>query len=528
MKQLRLEDMTTEQKLGFLFCARRWWNEDDIQFALDMIEKRALGCVQLHAHQTKTCGRILEAAKKADYPILVFNDTEMGFPTTTLPKVPLISLAACNDARYYRAFAKAIVRDAKAAGFNGTWGPVIDTNKGDGPCRVHRSFSDDPNKVAEAAAEIARVYRDNGYLSTGKHYPGGDGFPYDTHMTEGWSEMTEEELWSSNLIPYMRLHEQGLMPCVMSAHTVLHNIDPDYPASLSKKVIDIIRKWGYDGLMFTDSFAMMGVLQKYGEENIYGQAIAAGNDIVLPNFFTPTSECFEMLKKNYEDGVFSEERLNEAVSRVLKCQAFVASEPENPTEFTKEDEELYYSIAKDCITAVTDEGVSAALPDPEKKRLFIVLTENSFDPNSLQEAEDVGAENWYFPHRIAEKIRAEFPNAAVEFLPEFSGATENDRILRAATKFDEVVFVTFCTTTCYLGTDGLTRRTEAVINCLAHSGKVAAILHFGNPYALQYLREHIGRKIFGYLIPKSQEYAIDVLKGNIPAKGALPFKVELK
>ena len=65
--------------------------------------------------------------------------------------------------------------------------------------------------------------------------------------------------------------------------------------------------------------------------------------------------------QNYKDGAFTEERLNEAVRRVLALQEFVGTEPENPTEFTKEDEALLNNVAKDCITAITDDGVPAAL-----------------------------------------------------------------------------------------------------------------------------------------------------------------------
>ena len=112
------------------------------------------------------------------------------------------------------------------------------------------------------------------------------------------------------------------------------------------------------------------------------------------------------------------------------------------------------------------------------------------------------------------------------FIPEFSSWKDHERVLNKATSYKEVVVITFCSTYCYLGTDGLTRRSEAWINALQYSGKISAIVHFGNPYAMQKIN-HIPRRIFGYMIPESQEYAIDVLAGKIEAKGKLPFVVEL-
>ena len=514
---LKLEDMTVEQKIGFVLCARRF-EEDDIDFTLELIKNKALGCVQAPAEKPELVKKLLDAA---DYPILVINDTERGFPTSDLPKIPLMSLAACDKKEYYTAFAKGIVRDAKKSGFNGTWGPVIDVLRGDGPCRVYRNFSDNPDKVSQAAEIIAQVYKDNGYLSTGKHYPGGHDCPFDTHMTEGASELDEKDLEEFDLAPYIYLHKKGLLPCIMTGHNLFPKIDPDYPASLSKKIIDIIRNKGFDGVAFTDSFAMMGILQKYGEENVYGLAVAAGNDIILTNFRTPTRDCYNMLLKNYKDGLFSEERLNEAVARVLKAQEFVYNTRNITADFTAEDEKLLNDIAKDCITEVSDEN-PPCLGDDRDDRMFVILTDNGFsDENGTPEIE-TGA--WFNPITCRDRIKELYPSAHIEFLPEFSGQMDNYRVLTTAANYKEVIFITFCTTTSYLGTDGFTRRTESVINGLIHSGKVPAIVHFGNPFALTTLW-HIPKKIFGYMIPDSQKFAIDVLKGLIPASGHLPFDV---
>lgn len=525
MEFLKLENLTVEQKIGMVLCARRF-REDDVEFILELVKKRALGSFQAPVWKPEIIKKIKDAA---DYPILVVNDTERGYPTSELPKVPLVSLAAAGKKEYYRAYAKGVVRDSLADGLNGTWGPVIDILHNDGPCKVHRCLSDDGDKVGEIAEEIARVYNENHYFSCGKHYPGGAKSPTgegrDSHMTGSKQRITEEELVKINFKPYLHLWEKGLLPSIMVGHTTYADIDPDYPASLSKKVIDIIRNMGYDGVFFTDSFAMLAILQQYGEENIYGMAVAAGNDIILPNYNTSVKDCYNMLLQNFRDGLFTEERLDEAVRRVLTLQEFVGTKPEKPMEFTAEDEQLLYDLARDCITAVCDDGVSAALDKNGKKRLFIVLTEMGFKADAPKE--EITVEKWYSPKAVEERIRENFPDAAIEFLPEFSSGGDNDRVLRAATKADEVVFVTFCTTYAYLGTDCLTRRTEAVINALTDSGKLQAVVHFGNPYALKHI-DHVSRKIFGYIIPESQPYAIDVLAGKCEAKGTLPFKVDFK
>lgn len=520
MDFLKLEEMSTEQKLGMTFCARPN-KPEDYEFVLELVKKRALGSVQVSPTRSDMAKLIRDTA---DYPILIICDTERGFPVSDLPPVTLMTLAACDKEEYYRAFAKGVVTDAKKAGFNGTWSPVIDVLQCDGPCSVYRHLSDDPMKVAKAAQIIASVYKKNGYMSSGKHYPGGNDQPYDSHMAPVPSKRTKEDLLNFNLVPYKYLMDKDLLPSIMTSHVTLTNIDPDTPGTLSPKVQSIIREMGYDGVCFTDSFAMMAILQKYGEENVLGMAIAAGNDIVLPNYRTRVRDAFAMLVKNYADGMFSEDRLNEAARRVVKLHELVGTEPEDPDVFTEEDRAVFDCIAKDCITAVCDEGVSPAL-DPGKKHLFVILTDNSFVP--ADDDPEITETQWFLPNAVAAKIQEEFPDSEIMFYPEFPNHLQNEQVLLGAERCDDVVFLTHCITRAYLGTDGLTNRVCSVIDCVNLSGKLAAVVHFGNPFALQPLL-HVKRKIFGYQMPATQPYTIEVLAGKLPAKGKLPFHIEFK
>ena len=524
MKPLKLEELSLDQKLGMVLCARGLNEPENFEYTLELVKNRAIGSIQVPADKNAP-----EAIRKiravADYPVIIINDMERGYPASDIPKVPSMTLAACNRDDYYRNFARCTVAEAREAGFSGAWGPVVDILHCDGPFRVSRMFGDTGEKVAHATAEIAKVFVENGFIATAKHYPGGDDDTLDTHMSEGKSNFTKEQLLNDSLVPYFELMKQGLMPAVMSGHRVFNDVDPDHPASLSKPVIDLIRDRGYDGVIFTDSFAMSGILQKYGEENIIGMAIAAGNDIVLPNYRTTVKKCFEMLKKNYLDGAFDDARLDEAVRRVLALQEFSDPDKYTPIILNEEEKNTTKNAARDCITAVTDDGVCPALSDPNRRRLFIIMTEMGFDESLI--SEEANTDTWYFPRAIEKYVNECFPGAEVAFIPEYATAVENDRLLTKATRHDEIVFVTFCTTTSYLGTDCMTRRAESLINSLIVSGKVSAIVHFGNPHAVQPLY-HVPRVIFGYSATPSQEYANKTLAGKHTPTGKLPFDIKLK
>jgi beta-glucosidase-like glycosyl hydrolase len=433
-----------------------------------------------------------------------------------------VALSACDNEEYYRVFAKGVATQAKKAGFNGTWSPVLDVLNCDGPCKVYRHMSDDPMRVAKGAEIIARVYKQYGYMSSGKHYPGTKENPYDGHMAPTPCLKTIEDLMNVDLVPYKYLLERDQLPSIMTTHNVFQNIDPDHAGTMSPKIQKIIRDMGFDGVTFTDSFAMMAILQKYGEENILGMAIAAGNDIVLPNYRTADRDAFAMLVKNYEDGMFTEERLNEAARRVLKLHEFVGSEPECNDPFTAEDRAMFDEMAKDCITAVCDEGVSPAL-DPDKKHLFVVLTDNSFVED--EDMMEITSQNWYYPKRIAEKIRQQFPDAEVMYLPEFSNQYQNEKVLRTSTKYDDVVFITFFQPSAFIGRETLTTRIVDLMDALQSTDRIVAHLHFGNPYVAAYA-PYVPRVLLGLAAHECVMHGLSILAGDAEALGTLPYDIK--
>ncbi len=56
----------------------------------------------------------------------------------------------------------------------------------------------------------------------------------------------------SDLIPYLEMMKYSALLGIMTTHNKFTKIDPVYPASLSEKIISIIRKRGFDGLVITD------------------------------------------------------------------------------------------------------------------------------------------------------------------------------------------------------------------------------------------------------------------------------------
>ena len=93
-------------------------------------------------------------------------------------------------------------------------------------------------------------------------------------------------------------------------------MDGDKPASLSEKVIGILRNdLGFDGVVMCDDLGMDAIKKYTGDNNAAVLAVMAGNDMLLgSNFVT----YIPAVIKAVEDGVIPVERIDEAVLRVLK------------------------------------------------------------------------------------------------------------------------------------------------------------------------------------------------------------------
>jgi beta-N-acetylhexosaminidase len=69
----------------------------------------------------------------------------------------------------------------------------------------------------------------------------------------------------------------------MTAHIVYPRIDPEHPATLSRKLLrGLLREaWGYKGVIITDSLVMKGIHARYGHDRAAVLALRAGADMVM-------------------------------------------------------------------------------------------------------------------------------------------------------------------------------------------------------------------------------------------------------
>ncbi len=521
---LKFEDLTIEQKVGLVITGRLVGRDDDLQFALELIKNHALGAVQMFPSERNMERYMKPILAAADYPILVGVDMERGCQLDDLIIPGNLALGALNDKNAVYTFARATATLAKKHGYNMIWSPVVDCAEYDRPCIISRCFGSDRNDITDWAEQYLKAFADCGVVGSVKHYPSVDAGHLDTHMAEEICTTKKEEIIERNLAVYKNLIDRmgDDMMGIMVGHTRCIDIDPIHPATLSKPTIDIIKNMGFKGLTITDSMAMVGMIQKYGDKTMHGMALAAGNDLILGNYRLGLRDTYKYMLQNFKDGVFSLERLDDAVKKVLAAQERTLKQPDRP--ITEADRQIIMDISKNCICDIYDDGVVPAL-DKDKKHLFVIDTENKYpDGDNFVEGE-IETIDWWRPKKIAERLKAEYPDSTVQFVCEFPSRKQVEDVCVGSANHDDVVYITFCDSECYQGTDGLTERLRVLIESTAV--KNAAVVHFGNPYALERL-VHIKRLVVGFPSERCIDYTLDVLTGKMKAVGKMPIKLNLK
>lgn len=222
-------------------------------------------------------------------------------------------------------YAERMAKEIKESGVNVNLAPLIDVNVNpDCPVigALHRSYSSDTAIVSNNAKWSIEAHHRNGVLCAVKHFPGHGSSASDSHY--GLTDVTDT--WQSyELAPFRELISSGKVDMVMTAHIFQRNLDPEYPATLSKKIIDgVLRKQlGFEGVVLTDDMYMQGIIDNYKVEDAIVLAINAGADIlVMGNNISTGYEperpfhIVDMIVRAVKEGRIDQQRLIESNRRI--------------------------------------------------------------------------------------------------------------------------------------------------------------------------------------------------------------------
>lgn len=269
----------------------------------------------------------------AAIPYLVSADLEgsrMSLPFGTEVPNPL-ALAAVDDVQASTTIARIMAEEARAAGVNWSFTPVIDINAlFRSPIVATRGLGSDPDRIrAHALAHIAGLQA-HGVAATVKHWPGEGHDDRDQHLVTTINPLSLDDWNATHGALYRAAIDAGVM-AVMSAHIALpayvHAHDPDAgleayrPASVSPLLNQKLLRGelGFNGVIVSDATPMAGFGASAHRDEMLPQVISSGCDVIL--FSDEPEADIARIEAALDDGRITGLRLDEALTRILGLKA---------------------------------------------------------------------------------------------------------------------------------------------------------------------------------------------------------------
>lgn len=259
--------------------------------AIVLFDVDLTGDATIGSRNVTSTGQLATLTRKlqsyADYPLLIALDQEGGRVVrmkTQYGFQPIVSakyLGETDNEDTTRFYGHRMGEQLHSHGVNINLAPVLDLDNPQCPAigKLDRSYGASPTQVVRHARWLIEEHHKQGVLCAVKHFPGHGSAISDSH----WGFVDVTQTWSpTELIPFRRLIHDNLIDLVMTAHIFNQKLDPDYPATLSRKTLEgLLRKeLGYDGVVVTDDMYMEGIINQYSIERALVLAINAGADLI--------------------------------------------------------------------------------------------------------------------------------------------------------------------------------------------------------------------------------------------------------
>lgn len=394
-----LKNMTIEEKIGQLFCMAGFTTDKDALYRLT--NDIGIGGMMYrpdHAMTVREAHNHLQSNSKI--PLLLAANLEAGgaglvHEGTNFAK-PL-QVSATDDPDMAYALGKISCSEGAAVGCNWSFAPIVDIDFNfRNPITNLRTFGNNPDQIIKMSKRYMDAAKEEGVAVSIKHFPGDGVDERDQHLLTSINSLTVEEWDDTYGKIYQELINYGAQTVMVGhiaqpAYTKKFNPSLDrkiVPASLSKELVsNLLRdKLGFNGLIVTDSTGMIGFTSGMKREEAVPTSIAIGCDMFL--FTKNTEEDIRFMQQGYHNGIITDERLNEAVTRILATKAALKlhEKQENNTLVPSEEADVifknttYVEWAKECadkgITLLKNNNSLLPLSSTKYKKVYLNVLEN--------------------------------------------------------------------------------------------------------------------------------------------------------
>src|SRR5262245_48538445 len=205
----------------------------------------------------------------------------------------------------------------RALGLDWVYAPVADIHSEPrNPVIGPRAYGVTAAEVSQRIGEALAGFEAAGVAACLKHFPGHGDTTIDSHLALPRSDADVATLEAREWVPF-RAHIDA--DAVMSAHLVVPALDPERPATFSRKVVhDVLRtRLGFRGVCITDALEMKGAAEGREPADVARLALDAGCDLLLFAFHDEAVRRARLtLAKWIVDGVIDRSAFDEARPRL--------------------------------------------------------------------------------------------------------------------------------------------------------------------------------------------------------------------
>ena len=329
-----MKRMTLHQKIGQRFIC--WIEGTELgEQAGELVRQGAAGIilypwnVEDPEQVRQLTASLQRAARAGDPPIgfFVCVDQEGGrvsafrFAETTR-LAPAFYWGRYEDPRFVTAAAFIAGREIRELGCNMNLAPVLDLyGRADSTIIGDRSLGVDPEKVGRLGIAYLQGARQAEIIPVIKHFPGHGSSTVDSHGRLPVVDIPEQQLLERDFLPFRTAVQAGA-EAVMTAHVLYPQVDPDYPATLSTRILrDLLRgRFGFQGVIISDGMAMGALAQNFTVSDSLRLMIQGGLDLILVHSRYDLVDLKVQMLSLYYRGEITEAQIDEGVERILKLK----------------------------------------------------------------------------------------------------------------------------------------------------------------------------------------------------------------
>ena len=426
--------------------------DDYFDIAHTWFNSRAFGISVTPEELTEALNNMQKIAmnRPSGIPLHVTIDMEGDFKNDytaggVLQFIPPMGITAIGDVDLAYKIANLMGRQMAAIGVTQFYHPVCDVNINPlNPEIGVRSFGDDVSVISKFIDATVRGYEDAGITATIKHFAGRGDSATDAHDVLDVCRGDKKRMQEVELAAFQAGVDAGAS-ALMTAHTIFPAYDDEYPATLSKKILtDLLRgEMGFDGIIVSDAIGMAAILKKWPLPLACAMAIKAGVDTILLKADDESrSQCLFGIKSAVENGTLPEERVNDAVRRLL-CRKydqglFEKAGKMDPAETAKivrnkENRDFSWEVAHKALLVVRDD--KKLLPLSKDKKILVIEQTIPY--------EFLGKDLYSHAHMFCEQMVKHSTNLILDDTPFHAEEEDIEEALRLAKEADLVVMTNY-------------------------------------------------------------------------------------